>query len=355
MQEPPEAKQDVIFINYRRTDTGWSADLLATELERFFGEDRVFQDVEGIRAGDQFAVNLQDHLSRARALIVLIGKGWLVAQDQYGRRRIDQDDDWVRREIRTGLQKQDCRVIPVLIDDAELPQDRQAFPNDIAELIGRQRMRLRQANSAGDIEALVKELEKAGFSRLHDPSSPAHDEEFNDALVNNVAMTLRRLQGNGPLVGRLPLIREVDRLFNRKTFRFEALRDCSEQRWGDRLHSAYQTKRLLRRFERNVQEVAPEKYDLYVDILREVDRYCMQMGSVLFTPPVEVTAIRDHIGKSTFAAHLPPATEFPTLPNRKPIIPDDINDVVDRPRKRAVSLMNRFRKEKADGVEKSAL
>jgi hypothetical protein len=43
-------------------------------------------------------------------------------------------------------------------------------------------------------------------------------------------------------------------------------------------------------------------------------------------------------------AHLPPATQFPTLPVRQPIIPDDINDVVDRPRKRAVSLMNRFRK-----------
>jgi hypothetical protein len=346
MDGAPQPGQDVIFINYRRTDTGWSADLLATELERIFGEDRVFQDVEGIRAGDPFAVDLEEQLRHARVLIVLIGKGWLLAQDQYGRRRIDQEDDWVRREIRTCLQKTDCRVIPVLIDDAELPQERQAFPDDIADVIGRQRMSLRQANSAGDIEALVNELERAGFSRLHRSARPAAAEELNDALVNNVATTLLQLRQQGTeFVSRVPLIREIDRLFNRKTFRFEPLRDCSEQRWGDRLHSAYQTKRLLRRYERNVQEVAPDKYDTYVDILREVDRYCMQMGSVLFTPPVEVTAIRDHIGKATFAAHLPPATQFPKLPNRKPIIPDEINDVVDRPRKRAVSLMNRFRKE----------
>jgi TIR domain len=347
MKEAPEPRQDVIFINYRRTDTGWSADLLAKELERIFGEDRVFLDVEGIRAGDPFAVDLDEQLRHASVLIVLIGKGWLVARDQYGRRRIDQEDDWVRREIRTGLQRHGCRVIPVLIDDADLPQERQAFPEDIAALIGLQRMRLRQANSTVDIEALVKELENAGFSRSRGSAHPAADEDFSDALVNNVATTLRQLQQQDgrELVARLQLIREIDRLFNRKTFRFEPLRDCSEQRWGDRLHSAYQTKRLLRRYERNVQEVAADKYDLYVDILREVDRYCMQMGSVLFTPPVEVTGIREHIGKATFAAHLPPATQFPTLANRKPIIPDVINDVVDRPRKRAVSLMNRFRKE----------
>jgi hypothetical protein len=127
MEEAPKPRQDVIFINYRKMGTGWSANLLATELERIFGEDRVFQDVEGIRAGDRFAVNLEE------------------------------------------------------------------------------------------------------------------------------------------------------------------------------------------------------------------------TGSVLFTPPVDVTAIRDHIGKATFAAHLPPAIQFPTLANRKPIIPDDVNDVVDRPRKRAVSLMNRCR------------
>jgi hypothetical protein len=37
------------------------------------------------------------------------------------------------------------------------------------------------------------------------------------------------------------------------TFRFEALRECSEQRWADRLDSAYQTGKALRLWERNVQ------------------------------------------------------------------------------------------------------
>ena len=60
MEEAPKPRQDVIFINYRKMGTGWSANLLATELERIFGEDRVFQDVEGIRAGDRFAVNLEE-------------------------------------------------------------------------------------------------------------------------------------------------------------------------------------------------------------------------------------------------------------------------------------------------------
>src|SRR6266850_8612059 len=130
MKEASETGQGVIFINYRRMDAGWSADHLASLLERTFGEDRVFLDVQGIQAGDEFAVDLEEKLRRASVLVVLIGKGWLHDQDKYGRRRIDREDDWVRREIRTALQQPACRVIPVLIDDADLPEERDALPDD---------------------------------------------------------------------------------------------------------------------------------------------------------------------------------------------------------------------------------
>jgi len=86
--------------------------------------------------------------------------------DRFGRRRLDQEQDWVRREIRIALQKPGCRVIPVLIDGAELPDEREALPEDISALVTRQRFYLRQACRHVDIEALSKEIEKAGFPRL---------------------------------------------------------------------------------------------------------------------------------------------------------------------------------------------
>jgi hypothetical protein len=165
MTEVLEVDEAIIFINYRRTDAGWPADLLTGELGRSFGNTRVFQDVRGIDAGDDFVAVLDSQLHRATILIVLIGSNWLRVSDKFGRRRLDQEQDWVRREIRMALQKPGCRVIPVLIDDAELPDEREALPEDISALLRRQRFYLRQAHSDNDIEALTREIEKAGFRR----------------------------------------------------------------------------------------------------------------------------------------------------------------------------------------------
>ena len=164
MTELSQAEQGIIFINYRRTDAGWPADHVATELKRAFGDDRVFLDGRDIDAGDNFTDELEEQVRQATVLLVLIGKHWLHAHDKYGRRRLDKEDDWVRKEIRMGLQRQPGEVIPVLIDDAELPDDTNALPDDIAGLLHRQRIQIRQANSIRDIEALRDEIEKAGLS-----------------------------------------------------------------------------------------------------------------------------------------------------------------------------------------------
>lgn len=346
MLQASQAGQGIIFINYRRTDAGWSANNLRTALESAFGRDRVFQDVREIAAGDDFTDELEEQVSQATILLVLIGKDWLFAHDKYGRRRLDKEDDWVHKEIRTGLQRPLCKVIPVLIDDAELPDDRHALPNDIADLLRRQSFRIRQANSVDDIEALRKEIEKSGFRGLPD-SEQLSGQGFSDKIVLDVVVRLRELQQRqgAEFVQRPDLLRELNRLFNRKTFRFESLRTCPEQRWADRLDSAYQTEKVLRDMERNVEKVADDKYKIYVDLLKEVGSYCMQMGALLFKSPVDYNSIEDHIGKTAFKAQLPPAIEFPCGSDKQPIIPDEINNPVERHRKRAVTLMNRLTKE----------
>jgi len=347
--EGTHAEQALIFINYRRTDAGWPADHLASKLKSTFGEDRVFLDVRGIDAGDDFAAVLDEKLRRTTILIVLIGEGWLQVHDKFGRRRLDQADDWVRNEIRMGLRRQHCRVIPVLIDDAELPSpsETEALPEDIARLLALERIRIRQTNSDDDVEALTRQLEKAGFLRLPDSTQPFADGLFSDPQVIDVVARLRKLQQHQgtEFVGRVELLRELDRLFNRKTFRFEPLRKCPEQRWADRLDSAYQTERVLRDWERNVREVAEDKYLTYIDLLKEVGSYCMQMGALLFEPAVDYNSIKDHIGKTTFKAHLPAEIRFPVGPDKQPIIPDQVNNPIERYRKRAVALMNRLGKD----------
>jgi hypothetical protein len=347
MTEVSQMKQGVIFINYRRTDTGWSADHLANELKRAFGNDRVFLDVRDIDAGDKFNDELEAQVRQSSILLVLIGKDWLKVQDNYGRRRLDKIDDWVRKEIRMGLQGQSCKVIPVLIDDAELPNDRSALPEDIAGLLDRQRIQIRQSNAVRDIEELREEIKKAGFRTLLDSEESISDQGFSDRHVLDVVKRLQKLQHDQgtEFVGRRELFRELDLLFNRKTFRFEALRDCPEQRWADRLDSAYQTEKVFRDRERNVREVADDKYPIYVELIKELGSYCMQMGALLFDPPVDYNSIENHIGKTTFTAQLPSEVKFPTGSGKQPLIPDEVNNLIERHRKRAIKLMNKLSKD----------
>jgi hypothetical protein len=111
----------------------------------------------------------------------------------------------------------------VLIDDAELPDNRGALPDDIAGLLDRQLIQIRQANRVGDIEALREEIEKAGFRRLPDSREDFSGQGFSDKLLLDVVVRLRQLQQRqrAEFVGRRDLLRELDRLFNRKTFRFD--------------------------------------------------------------------------------------------------------------------------------------
>ena len=329
------AERPIIFISYRRADSGWAADAVAMRLRRAFGDDRVFMDIRGIEPGEDFTVEIEAALARASVLIALIGRDWLRAQDEYGRRRLDRDGDWVRREIRAVLGKHGCTVIPLLVDDANLPNDPGALPDDLAGFITLQRARLRQAESGSDLERLCGAIVSDAFPRLD-------LREFEDEDVNEVVARLRRLRQADGSVSRDDLIPELDQLFNRKTFRYETLRGCPEQRWPDRLHSAYQTLRVLREYMPNVRKVAPDKYAIYNQMVMEVEKYAMQMGTLLFEEHVDYNAIELHIGKPTFKDHLPPKHEFDKGPERQPIISDSINDLIDPHRARAVELMDQF-------------
>jgi hypothetical protein len=86
-------------------------------------------------------------------MLALIGSAW-------DPDRLHDDDDWVRLELAEAL-RQTKPIIPVLIDDAQMPRSRQ-LPSDIRELslIQAQRVR-RDPDFEGDFTKLVNAIRNA--------------------------------------------------------------------------------------------------------------------------------------------------------------------------------------------------
>jgi pterin-4a-carbinolamine dehydratase len=111
-----------IFISYRRLDSQHATYAIADRLRWAFGADEVFFDRGSIRAGNEWPESLRRGLEKAKVLIVVIGNAWLTTADEWGRRRIDGQSDWVRQEICTGLSAHrdgKTSIIPVLLGDAK--------------------------------------------------------------------------------------------------------------------------------------------------------------------------------------------------------------------------------------------
>lgn len=106
-----------IFISYRRSGARQTAYRLKDKLKQVFGEDKVFLDLEDIRAGARFADVINDAIGRASVVLIVIGPNWLEMASTEGGRRLDEEDDWVRQEVEVALRSK-AEVIPLLVDGA---------------------------------------------------------------------------------------------------------------------------------------------------------------------------------------------------------------------------------------------
>ena len=145
-----------VFISYRRDDSAGHAGRLCDALSARLGPERVFMDVEGIAAGADFPSALAMELKRADVVLALIGPRWLAAVDASGARRLDQREDYVRREIEAALGS-GKRVLPVLVGGAAMPSA-DLLPASIAALARRQAVALSDARWAADMEGLIAAL-----------------------------------------------------------------------------------------------------------------------------------------------------------------------------------------------------
>jgi len=331
-----------VFISYSRGD--------GTFVERLDGLLKgagvsTWFDRVNLRPGMKWADVIEDEIPAARVFLTCLSA---TALDDRGYFQVEQQLA-VRAAMRVPSDQ--LFIIPVLLGDCSLPRElRQYHTANLAEPGAIESLLSSISDALGrKVEVTpesVEELRNALRKHLV-AAGPFGASDFSDREVNDVVQRLREMhtrQGTEFLDPR-DLLPELDLLFNRKTFRYEALRRCPEQRWSDRLDSAYQTLRVFQAYLRNVRATAPAKYPIYRDLVMELDKYCMQMGALLFDPGVDYNDIEGHIGKSSFKARLPKAIRFPVGQDRQPDIADTINEMIDPHRLRAVELMDQLLRE----------
>jgi len=123
-----------IFISYRHgTTDSWVARLLFDRLESDFA---VYYDTsrQSNDFGDDFAAGIDDALATCRVLFAVIGPNWTSLD---GIRRLNEEKDWVRRELRLALARGDSlRIVPLFIG-AEKAPDLSGVPEDLRALAGK--------------------------------------------------------------------------------------------------------------------------------------------------------------------------------------------------------------------------
>lgn len=140
-----------LFISYRREDSAGFAGRLTDALEQRLGAGSVFRDVDDIRPGEDFEAVIERGLQQVQAVLVVIGPGWLDAAAD-GRRRLDQADDFVRREVESALAS-GKPVVPILVGGASMP-DAAALPPALRGLANRQALVMGDASWAADLARL---------------------------------------------------------------------------------------------------------------------------------------------------------------------------------------------------------
>jgi hypothetical protein len=126
-------------------------------------------DVTAIQPGRDFRKAIDESIHKCSVLLAILGQGWLESRDGAGHKRLEDDNDFVRLEIASALQR-DIAVVPVLVRGARMPRADQ-LPDDLKELAFRNAVELTHARWKSDVQVLVQAL-KPYLEPREDTSSP---------------------------------------------------------------------------------------------------------------------------------------------------------------------------------------
>jgi hypothetical protein len=139
-----------ICISYRPEDTAEEARDLHRELVQRFGEGAVRLSADGPGSEAQ--------LGSGSVLLAVIGRRWLYAMNDAGRRRIDDPQDGVRVAALSAL-RLDVPLVPVLVQGAHMPHAA-LLPVELAELAFRNAVELTRAHWSSDVSVLARVLSR---------------------------------------------------------------------------------------------------------------------------------------------------------------------------------------------------
>ncbi len=140
-----------IFICYRRADSREVAGRIYDWLIERFGRSHVFRDVSSLEAGTSFPEELKRSLRQSDVLLVVVGDRWVM--DSQGRRRLDDENDWVRQEICEALEQR-ITIVPVLVEQTVMPEA-DMLPREIEPFAAIEALSVRDRDFDHDFERLV--------------------------------------------------------------------------------------------------------------------------------------------------------------------------------------------------------
>ena len=158
-----------IFISYRRVDSPAESGRIYDYLEKTFGQNSIFKDVDAIDFGDDFRNRIQQAVGQCEILLAVIGKTWLQVLQA---KTATNQTDWVKFEIETALARSNIRVIPVLLDGVDMPSQ-QDLPSSLQQLAYLNAARIRHdPDFRSDMARLQKRIE-SNLSPLAPPQPSA--------------------------------------------------------------------------------------------------------------------------------------------------------------------------------------
>jgi len=198
-----------IFLNYRRSNAEWRADRLYDALADEFGEEQVFKDTDTIAPGTDYALVIQEALTRTDVVVALIGPAWSDIRDDDGDRRLDNPSDLVRHELEVALERR-VPILPVLVNKATMPAADE-LPERLRGLAAKQALRLNddtwRATVKGELLARVRQLHEQVRARRREAAAIGVGGAFGpfrlqDLLVDDPASP--RFRGEDTEAGRRP-------------------------------------------------------------------------------------------------------------------------------------------------------
>jgi len=146
-----------IFISYRHQDARTEATFIHHLLSERFGADDIFFDADAIVPGENFEDRIEKQICNCDVLLAIIGEKWIDAKNDDGSLRLEEENDFVLREIALAFQREKA-VIPVLVEKAEIPKEPD-LPPLLKGLFRQQVQQIDPKNFTRDVGSLCDILE----------------------------------------------------------------------------------------------------------------------------------------------------------------------------------------------------